>query len=174
MVGTAVAAAVVGRSARGRSVDFRTGLFVLLLAPEVYVPLRLAGQRYHAAEDGAAAATALLELLDARGPARTGPAGGDPAREPIVVRGVTVAGGAGRPRSLGGSTSPSLPAASPGWSGLRRGQVDAARAAGGAARAGRGTIDVRRTRRLGGEAWWPRVAWLGKRPALLRGPLRGH
>ena len=25
---------------------------------------------------------------------------------------------------------------------------------------------------LGGEAWWPRVAWLGQRPALLRGPLR--
>ena len=65
MVGTAIAAAVVGVQLAGGALDFQTGLFVLLLAPEVYVPLRLAGQRYHAAEDGAAAATALLELLDA-------------------------------------------------------------------------------------------------------------
>ena len=85
MVGTAIAAAVVGVQLAAGALTFETGLFVLLLAPEVYVPLRLAGQRYHAAEDGAAAATSLLELLDRAKPRRTGEPGGDPRREPIVV-----------------------------------------------------------------------------------------
>ena len=86
MVGTAIAAAVVGVQLAGGSLGFETGLFVLLLAPEVYVPLRLAGQRYHAAEDGAAAATALLELIDGAATRPSAWPGGDPAREAIVVR----------------------------------------------------------------------------------------
>jgi ABC-type transport system involved in cytochrome bd biosynthesis fused ATPase/permease subunit len=57
-VGTAIAAAVVGVQLAEGEIGFETGLRVLFLAPEVYVPLRLAGQRYHAAEDGANAAWA--------------------------------------------------------------------------------------------------------------------
>lgn len=44
--------------------DLQTGLAVLILAPEVYLPLRLVGQHYHASTDGIAAAAAALELLD--------------------------------------------------------------------------------------------------------------
>ena len=172
MVGTAIAAAVVGVQLAGGALDFRTGLFVLLLAPEVYVPLRLAGQRYHAAEDGAAAATALLELLDAAVPRRTGAPGGDPAREPIVVRGVSMAGGAGRPPSLDGLDATFAPGRITGLVGASGAGKSTLLALLAALREpDDGTITCGGAP-LGGEAWWPRVAWLGQRPALLRGPLR--
>ncbi|HST40121.1 MAG TPA: ABC transporter transmembrane domain-containing protein, partial [Conexibacter sp.] len=64
MVGTAIAAAVVGVQLAEGALSFEAGLLVLLLAPEVYAPLRLAGQRFHAAEDGAQAAQTLLEFTD--------------------------------------------------------------------------------------------------------------
>ena len=172
MVGTAIAAAVVGVQLAGGSLDFETGLFVLLLAPEVYVPLRLAGQRYHAAEDGAAAATALLELLDGAAPRRPARAGGDPREEPIVVRGVPSTGGAGRPPSLDAvdvTFAPGRITGLVGPSGAGKSTLLALLAALREPDAGTVTCGGRE---LGGEAWWPRVAWLGQRPALLRGPLR--
>ena len=147
MVGTAIAAAVVGVQLAAGALTFETGLFVLLLAPEVYVPLRLAGQRYHAAEDGAAAATSLLELLDRAKPRRTGEPGGDPRREPLVVQDVTVAGGAGRPPSLDGMRRDLRPRSHHRVDrAVGRGQVDAAGAAGRASRAGRRNGDLRRHR----------------------------
>lgn len=42
----------------------QTGLFVLLLAPEAFIPLREVGARYHAAADGVAAADAALAVID--------------------------------------------------------------------------------------------------------------
>jgi thiol reductant ABC exporter CydD subunit len=172
MVGTAIAAAVVGVQLAGGSLGFETGLFVLLLAPEVYVPLRLAGQRYHAAEDGAAAATALLEVIDgavARPPAREG---GDPAREPIAVREVRVEGGAGRARSLDGidvTFTPGRITGLIGPSGAGKSTLLALLA--GLREPDDGAVTCGGLG-LGGEAWWPRVAWLGQRPGVLRGPLR--
>ncbi|HEX2808127.1 MAG TPA: ABC transporter transmembrane domain-containing protein, partial [Kineosporiaceae bacterium] len=38
-------------------IDLRTGLAVLVLAPEVFLPLRMVGVHYHASVDGVAAAT---------------------------------------------------------------------------------------------------------------------
>ena len=172
MVGTAIAAAVVGVQLAGGALDFETGLFVLLLAPEVYVPLRLAGQRYHAAEDGAAAATALLELLDGAAPRRIGVRGAGPGEEPIVVRGVTVTGGAGRPPSLDAIDATFAPGRITGLvgpSGAGKSTLLALLAALREPDAGTVTCGGRE---LGGEAWWPHVAWLGQRPTLLRGPLR--
>ena len=172
MVGTAIAAAVVGVQLAAGALTFETGLFVLLLAPEVYVPLRLAGQRYHAAEDGAAAATSLLELLDRAKPRRTGEPGGDPRREPLVVQNVTVAGGAGRPPSLDGldvTFAPGRITGLIGPSGAGKSTLLALLAA--LREPDAGTVTCGGTE-LGGEGWWPHVAWLGQRPALLRGPLR--
>jgi ATP-binding cassette subfamily C protein CydD len=44
--------------------DLRTGLAVLILAPEVYLPLRMVGVHYHASVDGIAAATEAFAVLD--------------------------------------------------------------------------------------------------------------
>ena len=68
MLGTAVAAAVIGVQLAEGQMDLATGLFVLILAPEVYAPLRAAGARFHAAEDGAVAVRRLLEVIDEPAP----------------------------------------------------------------------------------------------------------
>jgi len=50
-------------------IDLRTGLAVLVLAPEVYLPLRMVGVHYHASVDGVAAATEAFAVLDTPVPA---------------------------------------------------------------------------------------------------------
>lgn len=50
--------------------DLRTGLAVLILAPEVYLPLRMVGVHYHASVDGLAAASEAFAVLDTPAPAR--------------------------------------------------------------------------------------------------------
>jgi thiol reductant ABC exporter CydD subunit len=51
------------------SLDLRTGLFVLILAPEAYQPLRQLGVHFHASEEGRAAIRAAFELIDSPVPA---------------------------------------------------------------------------------------------------------
>jgi thiol reductant ABC exporter CydD subunit len=46
------------------SLDLRTGLFVLILAPEAYLPLRQLGLHFHASEEGRAAIRSAFELID--------------------------------------------------------------------------------------------------------------
>ncbi len=46
-------------------ITLETGLFVLVLAPEAYLPLRRLGAEFHASEEGVAAATAAFAVLDA-------------------------------------------------------------------------------------------------------------
>ena len=46
------------------SLDLRTGLFVLVLAPEAYLPLRQLGLHFHASEEGRAAIRQAFELID--------------------------------------------------------------------------------------------------------------
>jgi ATP-binding cassette subfamily C protein CydCD len=43
---------------------FSIGLFVLILAPEVYLPLRLIGQHFHAAAEGLGAADKLFSIIE--------------------------------------------------------------------------------------------------------------
>ncbi len=77
-------------------IGLEVALAVLILAPEVYLPLRNVGSHFHAAADGLAAAQAVFAHLDEPTP----PAGGDPcpdlAGRTIEVRdlGVEVPGGA--------------------------------------------------------------------------------
>lgn len=44
--------------------DLGAGLLVLLLAPEVYLPIRQLGASHHAAEEGRAATSGVLDVLD--------------------------------------------------------------------------------------------------------------
>jgi ATP-binding cassette subfamily C protein CydCD len=61
---TAVVAVEVGlRLLHGRLV-FEQAFFVLLLAPEFYLPLRQLGSRFHASQAGAAAARRIFAILD--------------------------------------------------------------------------------------------------------------
>jgi ATP-binding cassette subfamily C protein CydCD len=59
----ALVAVVVGLRLAGGSLDLRTALVVLLLAPEAYWPLRRVGAEFHAAAEGTATFAAAEELL---------------------------------------------------------------------------------------------------------------
>ncbi len=55
--------------------DLFSGLAVLVLAPEIYLPLRQVGAQYHASTDGLAALTRVVELLEDRDDSAAGAAG---------------------------------------------------------------------------------------------------
>ncbi|MET9516213.1 thiol reductant ABC exporter subunit CydD [Streptomyces sp. NPDC002994] len=68
--------------------DLYTGLVILVLAPEAYLPLRQVGAQYHAAAEGLAAAEEIFDVLETE---PRGPAGGaDAPSGPLRVEGVTV------------------------------------------------------------------------------------
>lgn len=62
----ALVAVGVGLRLVNGEIDLRTGLFVLVLAPEAYLPLRRLGADYHASEEGLAAARAAIDLIETR------------------------------------------------------------------------------------------------------------
>lgn len=61
----AVVAVSVGIRLIDGSLGLSVGLFVLLLAPEAFLPLRQVGTQFHAAAEGVAAADDVFEILDA-------------------------------------------------------------------------------------------------------------
>ncbi len=65
MLSVALIAVSIGLRLVGGSLDLRTGLLILILAPEVYWPLRMVGTHFHAAADGIEAAKQIFEVLDA-------------------------------------------------------------------------------------------------------------
>lgn len=69
--------------------DLRTGLLVLILAPEAYLPLRRLGAEYHAAVEGMAAASAVGAILDTPA-ALTGVDRNIPANATLTVTDLTV------------------------------------------------------------------------------------
>ena len=67
------------------SLALPVALFVLLLAPEAYLPLRQVGANYHAASDGVAASADVIELLDEAEAVGPSPVVPTPASEVGVV-----------------------------------------------------------------------------------------
>ena len=63
-VGTALVALFLGLRLLDGTVDLGIALAVLVLAPEVYLPLRRAGAEFHASAEGRAAAARILDILD--------------------------------------------------------------------------------------------------------------
>lgn len=63
-VGTAVIAVVIGFRLLAGNLSLLDGLFVLLLAPEFYLPLRNLGLSYHSRMNGIAAAERIMPLLE--------------------------------------------------------------------------------------------------------------
>ncbi len=64
----AIIAVAIGLRLVEGTMELSTGLAVLILAPEVYLPLRLVGQHFHAAADGVGAAQRMFEVLEAEAP----------------------------------------------------------------------------------------------------------
>jgi thiol reductant ABC exporter CydD subunit len=85
-VSVAIVAVAVGLRLLAGHLDLKPALFVLVLAPEAYLPLRQLGADYHASAEGVSAAEQIFEVLDqpipVRGARRTVP---DPAATGLAV-----------------------------------------------------------------------------------------
>lgn len=64
-----VAVGIGLRLAEG-DMDLYTGLLILILAPEAYLPLRMVGVHYHASAEGMAAATRAFDVIETPLPSR--------------------------------------------------------------------------------------------------------
>ncbi|MCS7011094.1 MAG: thiol reductant ABC exporter subunit CydD, partial [Anaerolineales bacterium] len=67
-ISTAIVAVQVGLRLLYGFLDFERALFVLVLAPEFYLPLRMLGARFHAGMSGTSAARRIFEVLDLPAP----------------------------------------------------------------------------------------------------------
>lgn len=63
-ISTAIVAVQVGLRLLYDQLDFERAFFVLVLAPDFYLPLRLLGTRFHAGMAGVAAASRLFQILE--------------------------------------------------------------------------------------------------------------
>ena len=90
-ISVALVAVAIGLRLLDGSMGLRSALFVLVLAPEAYLPLRQLGANYHASAEGMAAAGQVFALLERpttpRGKRTDVP---NPARTPIAVEGLRV------------------------------------------------------------------------------------
>jgi len=75
-----VAVGIGLRLAEGR-MDLQTGLLILILAPEAYLPLRMVGVHFHASAEGMTAAQRVFDVIETPLPER----GSRPAPAPIAV-----------------------------------------------------------------------------------------
>ena len=92
-LGVALVAVTVGVRLVDGGLGLQAGLTVLVLAPELYAPLRRLGAEFHASAEGAAVAERMFALLDAP-PDVGGAAGGssaDARRAPVRFEGVSFA-----------------------------------------------------------------------------------
>jgi ATP-binding cassette subfamily C protein CydD len=174
-VGTAVVAVIVGFRLLGGGLSLREGLFVLLMAPEFYLPLRNLGLSYHARMQGTAAAERIAPLLATPMPEGFAgsllPSAGPPA---VYFEGVSFRYGGDR----GGVTGVDLelPAGSitalVGESGA--GKSTLARLLIGLARpeSGRILVNGQDLTLLEPESWRSKLAWVPQTPFFTAGTIR--
>lgn len=81
----AVIAVAIGLRLVEGTMELSAGLAVLIMAPEVYLPLRLVGVHFHAAAEGVGAAERMFQVLEAESPT-AGTARVDAATATIRVR----------------------------------------------------------------------------------------
>ncbi len=86
--GVGLVAMVLGLRLLWGELDLQTAMAVLLVAPEIFIPLRRAGAEFHASTEGQAAAARVVEVLETPAPPSAGPGA------PTATDG-TVAGGGG-------------------------------------------------------------------------------
>jgi ATP-binding cassette subfamily C protein CydCD len=176
MIGVALVAATVGVQLASGDLGLTAGLTVLLLAPELYMPLRRLGAQFHAGADGLASAERIFELLDRPAAVAPPPASlpaPDPAAAPLRLAAVELSH-PGRGRVLRGvdlTIEPGETVALTGPSGggkttllsllLRLADADGGRIECGG-------IELRE---VDPAAWRRRIAWVPQRPTAFAGPI---
>ena len=174
-VGTALVAVIIGFRLLLGGLSLGEGLFVLLMAPEFYLPLRNLGLSYHARMQGVAAAERMAPLLARQFPEGFAgsllPQAGPPS---VVFEGVTFRYGGTRGGVRGLDLE--LPAGSAtvlvGESGA--GKTTLARLLVGLARpaSGRILINGQDLNLLAPHAWRSQLAWVPQTPYFFSGTVR--
>ncbi|RPK39019.1 thiol reductant ABC exporter subunit CydD [Streptomyces sp. ADI93-02] len=168
----ALVAVTIGMRLVHGELDLYTGLVVLILAPEAYLPIRQVGAQYHAAAEGLSAAEEIFAVLE------TEPQGGGSQDVPPSLRleldGVTV--------RHEGRTEPSLDAASlvveqgetvalVGPSGIGKSTLLSVVLGFTAPDEGRVRVGGVDLSSLSPERWREQIAWVPQRPHLFAGTI---
>lgn len=169
-LGVALVAVSVGLRLVYGDLTLTTGLTVLLLAPDVFWPLRRVGVEFHAAQDGKAAADRAFDLIDTSPGRHTGTQVVRAAGAAVHLRGVSVASRSGfAPDSLDAVLQPGRVTVLTGPNGT--GKSTTLQVLAGLTAVSQGTVTV------GGidicdlelRAWWAQLSWLPQRPVLVPG-----
>lgn len=170
----ALVAVTIGMRLVHGDLDLYTGLVILILAPEAYLPLRQVGAQYHAAAEGLAAAEQIFEVLETPAPASGGGA-------PVPADGLRIEFDAVEVRYDGRSASSPGPvsfAVAPGECVALTGPSGAGKSTllhvllgfvtptGGRVRIGDADLGA-----LSLEQWRERLAWVPQRPHLFAGTI---
>ncbi|MDD2367381.1 MAG: thiol reductant ABC exporter subunit CydD [Desulfuromonadaceae bacterium] len=174
-VGTAVVAVIIGFRLLSGELPLGEGLFVLLMAPEFYLPLRNLGLSYHSRMQGVAAAERISPLLGKVAPAGFSgtllPAPGAPA---ITFESVSFryGGERGGVRNVDFTLPSGSVTALVGESGA--GKTTFARLLVGLARpeSGRILVNGQDLTLLDAESWRSSIAWVSQSPYFTAGTLR--
>ena len=156
-LGVALVAVSVGLRLVFGDVTLTTALTALLLAPEVFWPLRRVGMEFHAAQDGKAAADKAFQLLETL------------QHRPVGTGTVTASGVTIHLDALDADVEPGLVTVLTGPNGVGKTTLlhtILGLCAGGVRIGGVEAAD------LDQEAWWRQVAWLAHRPVLVPGSIR--
>lgn len=177
-ISVALIAVFIGFNLYYREMTFLPGIFVLLLAPEFYRPLRNMGTQYHARMTAIGASEQIVRLLDAK-PA---PMRATPTRlEPHGALHIAF-------EDVGFAYEPEAPILHAIEFELQRGESIALVGPSGAGKTtigqlllgfisptiGRITIDDTDLRDIAAEDWRARIAWLPQRPTLFHGTVRDN
>jgi len=166
---------LLGQIDFGVVLTFQTALFVLLLVPDFYQPLRDLGTLYHARAEALACAGQLKPLFDAVSPAGTGGTAVPGLSAPsLSVRGLWFSHREGVPvlTDLNLEVAPGEALAVVGPSGV--GKTTLLRLLLGELTPGKGSlmVDGRPLGDLDPELWKARIGWMGQHPRLMADTLR--
>jgi ATP-binding cassette, subfamily C, bacterial CydD len=169
-LGVAMVAVSIGLRLVFGEISLTAGLTVLLLAPDVYWPLRRIGMEFHAAQDGRAAADKAFALIEDSAASIPGTRTVSARGAVIVLNEVGVAGRDGLcPHDLSAVIQPGRVTVLTGANGAGKSttlQVIAGITAatnGGVTVAGVEMTDIEPT------SWWRQLSWLPQRPVLIPG-----
>ncbi len=174
-LGVALVAVSIGLRLVFGEMTLAVGLTVLLLAPEVFWPLRRVGVEFHAAQNGVAALNQAFALTEASAPSPEGSRTVNAAGATIRLDGLSIDGRDGfAPCDLHASILPGRVTVLTGANGAGKSSTLHAIAGLVTPTHGRVTVDGLDVTELDLTTWWHELSWLPQRPVLIPGSVAAN